>query len=139
MSTSQFIEYADVERPGVKLVSAKQVQAFPADTSFGVLFYVLVHATSPSLIETAPVFQLSVTLGSTSQAEGISYVKSNPSQRDYPFVTKITYPDGSEQVVARSLDKSSVYPVKEMEGHLYFQITKTPNQRIFASSLNIIG
>ena len=137
MDNPQFVEYADVERPGVKLVSAKQVQLFPTDRSFGILLYVLVHAISPSLIKTPPTFQLSVTLGSSNQAEGISYLKVSPSQRDFPFVTKATLPDGSEQKVALSIDKTSLYPAKDIEGHIYFHVSKTPTQRIFATSLGI--
>lgn len=137
--TSQFVEYADVERPGIKLVSAKQVQLFPTDTSIGVMLYALIHATSPSLIETSPQFQLVVTLGSTNQAEGITRLKIGPSQRDYPFTTTITYPDGTEQTVGLSLDQNSIFPLQEMEGYLYFQIPKTATQRIFASSLRLVG
>ena len=134
---AQFAEYADVERPGVKLVTAKQVQLFPTDTSIGILLYILVHATSPSLVESPPTFQLNVTLGSSNQAEGIRYLKVAPSQRDFPFVTKVTYPDGTEQVTALSVDKSALYPAKAVEGHIHFQIAKTATQRIFATSLNI--
>ena len=136
---TQFVEYADVERPGVKLVSVKQVQLFPNDTSFGVLLYVVIHATSPNLIETPPQIQMSITLGSTDPREGIKYIKVMPSRIDYPLVTKITRPDGTEVVINSSVDRNSVYPLKDIEGHIYFQVAKIKTQRIFASNLNLIG
>lgn len=136
---SQFVEYADVERPGVKLVSAKQVQIFPTDTSFGIVLYALIHAIAPSMITTPPQFQMKVTLGSTNPAEGRSHIRVSPSKCDYAFQTRITYPDGTEQDIGRSLDQSGIYPVKSMEGDIYFQITKTPTQRVLAANMEIIG
>lgn len=135
----ELVEYADVERPGVKLVSMKQVQIFQTDTTFGIVFYIMVHATRPNQIKTPPQFQVSITLGSSNPALGLQYVKAFPSQRDFSFVSKVTYPDGTEQVIAKSIDQTSVFPLIDIEGHIHFQVPKTMGQRVFAMNVDLIG
>lgn len=136
---SQFSEYADIGRPATKLVSAKQIQVFLTDMNFGVVLYALIHAISPSHVTRPPQFQLKVTLGSSNPAEARTYLKVGPSQRDFAFRTKVTYPDNTEQVVARSLDQSGIFPVKMMEGDIYFEVPKTAAQRVLSCVLEISG
>lgn len=134
----QFCEYADVERPGTKLVSAKMVQVSPADTTWGVLFYAVVCAISPSLITKPPRLQLRVTLGSTNPTEGREHLRIAPSRGDHALQSFIIRSDGVEEVIGRSLDQIDMYPLKSMEGDIYFRVSKTPTQRILASFIEII-
>lgn len=137
-SQLQFVEFADTERPGIKLVSSKQVANFITDTSYGVVLYVVVCATSPNLIESNPQFFCDFSLGSSVSAEGIQFKTIAPSQKaDYTFITKTTTDEGTSMTVARSIDQNSVFPVKILEGTIYFQVTKLSTQRPFSQSLRI--
>jgi hypothetical protein len=136
--TSQFVEYADVDRPCVKLVSCKQIRVFLTDTSIGIVLYSLVHAISPNLITKAPQFRLSVTLGTSNASDSMEYLSISPSQKDYPFGSYITYPDDIKETVAKSLDQVDTFPIKQMQGSMYFHIAKKGSQRIMATCLEIL-
>jgi hypothetical protein len=135
--TSQFVEYADVDRPGVKLVSAKQIKVFLEDTSVSIVLYGLVHAISPSLITRAPRFRLDVTLGTSSAADAIEYLSISPSQKDYPFQSRVTHPDDLKTCVAKSLDQINEFPLKQMQGCIHFFVPKKCSQHILALNLEI--
>jgi hypothetical protein len=136
--THKSVEYVGVESSGVRLVSAKQVTVFPTGTTFGILFYALVHGTSV-LIETPPIFQFSATVGSPNQAQTATTQKVPPSQRDYPFFSKVTLPDGTEQTIPKSLDQAGIYPVIDMEGYIYFQVAVTDGQKILGAKVELVG
>jgi hypothetical protein len=148
---AQFVEYADTQRPGIKLVSAKQVQTFLTDTSHGVTFYVVVHAISPSKILITPRFRCNFSLGTSSATDGFIFPVVFPSQGptpipkpgqqpihpEYPFTSKLTNPDGSFVVVPKSIDQNSVSPLVTLEGTIYFEVPKTKAQRVFAQEVEI--
>lgn len=151
----QFIEYADTERPGIKLVSAKQVQVFLSDTTYGVVFFVTIHAVSPSLIITNPRLRCKFALGTSSPADGLSFPTTTPlqgpvvakvvrtvngqpqtvSQREYNFTSELTYPDGTSVTVPKSVDTNDVLPLKTLQGTIYFEVAKTKTQRVFSQEV----
>lgn len=151
MALSQFVEYADVERPGIKLVSSKQVKTFLTDTSYGVVFYVVVHAISPNKILTTPRFRCKFALGTNNATDGFVFPIVTPLQgpvtstdptsgvrnREYPFISSLTYPDGSTATVPISVDRNSVSPLQTLEGTIYFEIPKTKAQRPFSQEIQI--
>lgn len=145
-----FVEYADTERPGIKLVSSKQVKVFLSDTTHGVVFFVTIHAISPSRITTNPYFRCKFSLGTNNAADGITFPIALPLQgpitgkdlagaplREYNFVSQLTYVDDSTATVTKSVDTNSIFPLKTLQGTIYFEVTKTKEQRVFSQEVEI--
>jgi hypothetical protein len=151
MKMSQFVEYADMDRPGLKIVSCKQVQVYLNDNSYGVVFYIVVHAISPNRILNTPRFRCRFALGTNIGAEGFVFPNVLPVQgpvtavdrntgfvsREYPFLSYLTKDDGSTMTILSSVDRVNIFPLQTLEGTIYFEVTKTKAQRVFNQVVEI--
>jgi hypothetical protein len=99
------------------------------------LLYATVSASPPDLITIAPRLSLKVTLGSSVPSEGRSYLEVEPSSFDYVFQTLVVRGDGQEEVVSKSFDQCNFYPLRHIEGDVFFKVLKKPTQRVLSCRL----
>jgi hypothetical protein len=131
MSSPQFDEF--------RLVSYHEHKQFITDTSYGILLYVSIVSIPPSFIETKLNFKLSVSFLTTDLSDGIDTKVILPSKpNDIPIISKITLSDGTTNILTKTINQLDIFPIKHIEGHLYFETNKTAKQFPTTHKLEII-
>jgi hypothetical protein len=135
--TAQFADYISTEVPTTRILSSIQYKNFPTNTYHGVIFYVTLVGSFPSLIEYMPKFKLRVTLLDDDFNKRPQYQILSPKMREIPYVSSYLTLDDKRIEVEKPLDKAFEMPVKSIEGMLYFEIPKTPTQVLACAYVDI--
>ena len=131
--TAQFVEYADVHRPGVHLVSVHEIDQFLTDTSVGFLFNACIQAIEPSRIENMPSIRMKYTLHSTNQAEGTVRSSVDASVKaDYPVSGFYIDNQDEHQTFNKFIHLFDIFDTKPklVESQLFFTVSKKASQFI---------
>ena len=123
----QFVEYVSTESPGYQIANTTTTTASLADTSVSLLVFLNILALEPTQIESAPRVRLNVMLLSQSTAEPPIQLVIQPSAKPTDLQTPgfLTNPDGTTTTFGYTIDQQSVFPIKSLNGFLYFTIPKT--------------
>lgn len=137
--SAQFVGFINTNFPTTRIVGSMRYKIFPNATSTGVIFYVTLLADTPFTINTLPNLVLRATILPENPSDPKIYQIINPSQTDFPFASSYLSPDGTTRTqVSTSLDQISVFPIKEMQGMLYFSIPTTGSQVVASMYVDLV-
>jgi len=128
---TQFIDYVSKDLPGLKLIgfSGRKIVSL-TDTKYAVLMYGSVSGISPSLIEIQPTLKLRLTLLGGDTSEAVVQQLISPSAPPAGLVITGQYTIGKiDTPLNKTLDQFEGFPLNAMQGFLYFETTKTINQK----------
>lgn len=134
---SQYVEWSSPD-VSAKIVSFIIREKRYTDTKVGIIIYVNITATPGNKIESLPSFVLQVTLGAKLLTDPIVRTSVAPTAiLDTPMPGSIVKTDGTEESITIPLNQLSTFPLLQMEGHLYFEITKTREQYVLSANLKL--